>query len=660
MNRFFSRISLGPALAVPLVVVFCLGSLLVAYVSISAGRSTARDIAAKLSGSAAEESVEKLGVLMRYPVLLNEANANALASGALRMSDAAVRDRFFSGQMKAFPQVSYSFYGREDASFYGARRNEADQIEAIHNDAGTRGSSLYYSIDAAGNPVDLKAEIKNFDCRTRPWYAAGIAAGKPVYSEIYRHFVYRDLAVTAAHPVRSQSGGWDGVFGVDFRLDRINAFLEEMSAIPGSAIVVAERRSGLLIGNSLKVPNYEDKGDSLVRLSAKNPPPPFPSIADFAAIGSGVSLDTDSGRIRVETRPFRYLNLDWIVLVVMPYAAFTGTIDATIRLEFFLCAAVMALSVLIGLLWFRRLTLPIRKVVDAADRLARGEWNYTAPEGTYRELSQLAHSFNAMAAQLRASISGLEEAVAERTKELAEANRALSENNAAKDRFFAILAHDLRNPVGALSESLRLISDGSLSLDDEERPRILNEMASVSQNVSQVLENLLDWAASQRGDMAFSPEEHDLDELIAESILLVRQHADNKRIRVEYEARPARAYCDANMVRVLIRNLLSNAVKFTAPGGRVAVSAEYAGERVVVSVSDSGIGIPEEKLKTLLTPGSSGRSLGTAGERGTGLGLLLCREFAERHGGALEVSSMPGKGSVFRFTLPRGPARRQS
>lgn len=655
MRRLFSGWSLGPALAIPLVCIFCAGTALIAYVAASSGDRTARELVARLSAEAADEASDKLDALMRIPMLLNTVNVAAIESGILDIDRAPSRDRFFAKQLAAFPQVSYSFYGREDASFYGARRNEADEIEAIHNDASTGGSSLYFSIDADGNPTKLTTEIKNFDCRTRPWYKAGIAAGEPIYSEVYRHFVYRDLAVTASYPIRARGGAWDGVLGVDFRLDRINGFLSKMSTVPGGGIVVVERSTGLLVGNSLGVRNYLDKGDSLDRLTVGALPEPFASVAAVGVYGDGRSMDTASGRIRLEVRPFRLLNLDWIILVAKPYAAFTGPIVASVRLVVALSAAAMLISVAIGLYWFRSLTRPIRRVVEAADRLAQGEWNYTAPEGggTYRELSQLAHSFNAMAAQLRASISGLEESVAERTRELAGKNLELSQSNESKDRFIAILAHDLRNPVGALTEALSAVADGSLVFSADEWPLILKEMAATSRSVSQLLENLLDWAGSQRGTIAFQPQSNDIALLAADAMRVVGPSAAAKRIALEHPGGSIRVSCDANMVRTIVRNLLSNAVKFTPPGGRVSLSVEETESGgAVVSVADTGVGIPEDKLADLFSVGRATKSLGTAGEKGTGLGLLVCKEFAERNGGRIEVSSEVGRGSVFRLVLP--------
>ncbi len=263
MEKKLRSIPLVYALAAPILALASAATILVTGLSLRAGARTAETVVSQLGAEIAGDVKESLAEAFSVPLRLNASNYGALRSGALNMADAGVRDSFFARQLEAFPEVSYSFYGREDGSFYGARRNEAGKIEAIHNDAGTKGSSLYFTIDVEGNPIALAAEIKNFDCRTRPWYQAGLAAGGPAYSEIYRHFVYRDLAVTAALPVPSRAGGWEGVLGVDYRLDRINGFLRDMAPVPGAAIVVVERKTGYLVGNSLGLPNYrEDGGNS--------------------------------------------------------------------------------------------------------------------------------------------------------------------------------------------------------------------------------------------------------------------------------------------------------------------------------------------------------------------------------------------------------------
>ncbi len=649
------------AMTAPLLVITCAGTLLVTGLSLRAGSHTAETVVSELGAQMVRDVEGSLRDVFAVPFHLNASNDGALRSGALDMSNASERDRFFVGQLKAFPQVSYSYYGREDGSFYGARRNEAGSIEAIHNDAGTAGNSLYFSIDEYGNPSSLAATIPHFDCRTRPWYVAGIASGGPVYSEIYRHFVYRDLAITAALGVPDGRGAYEGVLGVDFRLDRINTFLKELAPVPGSAIAVVERKTGYLIGNSLNLPNFREADDGrLIRLSAGDlgtPALPGDTLADLGGGGAQLSdftFDAGSSKMRLASGRIEDYGFDWLVFVSLPYKAFTSAIDAGARTTLLL-GVLITLSLLILIPLLTRLLLrPIAQVVSAADRISSGEWDFIAPYGTYRETALLADSFNSMAARLRASIGGLEDAVAARTRELAAKNRELEESNTTKDTFFAILAHDLRGSIGTIAELLSGIDDGSLCFCEDELKAINHEMATASRNVAQLLEDLLTWAASQRGDISYEAESCDLDGLIAEAIGVASPVATGKGIRIVYEKQVALVRCDKNMIRTVLRNLLSNAIKFTPPKGSVSVSVAAASTSVRVSVADTGMGMDAAMVQSLYDPGRATRRLGTEGERGSGLGLRLCHNFLSRHGGRMEIESELGVGSVFSFTLPLG------
>ncbi len=372
---------------------------------------------------------------------------------------------------------------------------------------------------------------------------------------------------------------------------------------------------------------------------------------DGAQLGDS-SFDAGTERMRLASGRVGDYGLDWLVFVSLPYRAYTSEIETAARTTILLGGLFTLLLVVLIPLLARRLLRPIEQVVAAADRIAGGDWDFRAPEGTYRETGRLAESFNSMTARLRESIGGLEAAVADRTRELEAKNRELSDSNATKDTFFAILAHDLRGTVGSIAEMLTAIDNGTIALCEDDARTMNHELAEASRNVSQLLENLLVWASSQRGDIAYNPEPTDLGELIAEAIGVVSPVAAGKRIRISYGGGAVPVRCDPNMVRTVLRNLLSNAVKFTPPEGSVEVAVSAADDRVRVSVKDTGLGMDAATRDALFGQGRAPRRTGTAGEKGSGLGLRLCRDFVQRHGGGIEVQSEVGAGSVFSFTLP--------
>lgn len=240
------------------------------------------------------------------------------------------------------------------------------------------------------------------------------------------------------------------------------------------------------------------------------------------------------------------------------------------------------------------------------------------------------------------------------------AREELKELNATKDKFFSIIAHDLRNPLQCLilyADSLRTDYD---LLDDDKRKDYIHKFYDNSNLVAALLENLLEWAQSQQGIIDPHPKKIDLHALAAENIDLLKENAKKKNITVSFQIKPGTfAFADKNMIRTVIRNLLSNAVKFTNSGGKVEISTSILADdnSVDITISDNGVGINAEDIETIFRIDvKKKKNKGTANEKGTGLGLILCKEFVEKNNGSIRVTSEPGKGSRFTFTLPRSPS----
>lgn len=240
-------------------------------------------------------------------------------------------------------------------------------------------------------------------------------------------------------------------------------------------------------------------------------------------------------------------------------------------------------------------------------------------------------------------------------------NEELQKMNATKDRFFSIIAHDLKNPFNAVMGFANLLKDDYDGFSDEERKQFIESIALASEEINNLLENLLKWAWSQSGKIDFNPEKINAISIINECIDLVKVQAEKKQIKLErVDSEPIYIYVDTNMIRTVIRNLLTNSLKYTPSGGEVKVnfmtkklsSENGYSELMEIAVSDNGIGISEDDLKKLFKIGSGFKNLGTDGETGTGLGLILCKEFVQKNGGTLHAESTLGKGSTFIFTVP--------
>ena len=238
--------------------------------------------------------------------------------------------------------------------------------------------------------------------------------------------------------------------------------------------------------------------------------------------------------------------------------------------------------------------------------------------------------------------------------ELHAANEKLAELNATKDRFFSIIAHDLRSPFNAIVGISSLLAEQIRQQDYDGIDEYAGIIEESSQRALALLLNLLEWARSQTGRIPFRPSDIPLQKLLADAIATVQHAARQKKIDIRCDApENAGIYADPEMLATVLRNLLSNAVKFTRPGGQITLSAKSTDLGWAIAVRDNGVGISPENQAKLFRIDVSPSTAGTQDEQGTGLGLILCKEFVEKHGGQLHVESTPGQGSTFSFNIPQ-------
>jgi two-component system sensor histidine kinase/response regulator len=244
----------------------------------------------------------------------------------------------------------------------------------------------------------------------------------------------------------------------------------------------------------------------------------------------------------------------------------------------------------------------------------------------------------------------------EQTVLLEEKNAQLKALNANKDKFFSIIAHDLKSPFAGLVVAANLIKEHIERWNTDKIKRSADQLQKSVDNLYAFIENLLTWSRFQQEAMEYTPQFVDFQFIIARNVALVIQNAQQKQITLRNSIQEQiPAFIDVNMVDAVVRNLLSNAIKFTKAGGTVEISATHDKNTLKVAISDTGIGIPDENLPDLFRIDTKTQQVGTAGEQGTGLGLILCKEFVEQHAGTIWVESEVGRGSTFWFTLPKKP-----
>jgi signal transduction histidine kinase len=249
----------------------------------------------------------------------------------------------------------------------------------------------------------------------------------------------------------------------------------------------------------------------------------------------------------------------------------------------------------------------------------------------------------------------------EKNKELENINDKLrvSESNlltinATKDKFFSIIAHDLKNPFNALLSFSEMLRENLKAFKQDEIRAYVDIIQKATNNLYRLLDNLLQWSSTQTGKLEFHPENFDLNQITDNIIQIMSIHADKKGIKLaNLLPKNIQAYGDKNLISTVIRNLISNAVKFTHENGEIKIEGTVREKDIEIAVTDNGIGINQVDLDKLFRLDYNVSTIGTSEEKGTGLGLILCKEFVEKNGGTIRAESEPGKGSSFMFTIPK-------
>jgi PAS domain S-box-containing protein len=239
------------------------------------------------------------------------------------------------------------------------------------------------------------------------------------------------------------------------------------------------------------------------------------------------------------------------------------------------------------------------------------------------------------------------------SNKLAESEEKLKQLNMSKDRFFSIISHDLKNSFFSVMGLSKILADPENNDSEDKKLETAQMLHNSSKKLYAFLENLLGWARVQRGEIEFIPEEYELYEIVSEVTYLFRPKAEQNGVKlINNIGENITVFCDQNMIKTVLRNLVSNALNFTEKNGSVIIDVQEDEEKITLSVTDTGVGISEANIGKLLRIDKKYIGTNVNGEKGTGLGLILCKEFVEMHGGKIWIESEIGKGSKFYFTLP--------
>jgi signal transduction histidine kinase len=244
--------------------------------------------------------------------------------------------------------------------------------------------------------------------------------------------------------------------------------------------------------------------------------------------------------------------------------------------------------------------------------------------------------------------------MAELLNQIKKSEEDLIEANATKDKFFSIIAHDLKNPLHAIVLSSDLLISKFRYMDGEQLLDLIKNINRSGVHLSNLLGNLLTWSRTQSGKIEYEPNVIDLLNLVLDNINLNIEHASKKNITLNHKiSEGSVVFADYNTVSTVLRNLISNAIKFSFENSEVLIYAEELDKSIAISIHDNGVGISEDDIQKLFRIDIHHTTMGTLKEIGTGLGLILCKEFVELNGGSVWVKSDRELGTTFTFTLPK-------
>jgi diguanylate cyclase (GGDEF)-like protein/PAS domain S-box-containing protein/putative nucleotidyltransferase with HDIG domain len=396
---------------------------------------------AVISDEISQDVESGIDSFINTPLKLNQINQVLLQNELVDFTDQNARDKFFVGILRQQPDDIYSIsLGTETGEYYGARRNQDNQIEIMRNNAETGGSSWYYSVNEDDTAGELVLKAGQFDPRTRDWYKAARTSSSPVFSPIYKHFVLNDLTVSAACPVYDEQNQLAGVLGIHTNLARVSNMLEAVVKSKGAEAVVIEKGTADLIANTLQTESFRTLNDgSLERRTIDDlETESFAKVYDdFSKNGSQYHRISSDGKwLHVNITPYSQPGIDWLILTVIPERDYTAGIYRYMLATALIIIAFILLIILVYLKFTNTILRKLNKLIITAELFSSGDHSQRVSFKRNDEFGQLAGTFNTMADSLTELIDNLDEMVSQRTNELEIANRELREN---KDRLRLIL-----------------------------------------------------------------------------------------------------------------------------------------------------------------------------------------------------------------------------
>ncbi|MDM8569804.1 sensor histidine kinase, partial [Thiotrichales bacterium HSG1] len=601
------------------------------------------------------------------PHRLNQINTDFVEIGKLDLTDTEHLKRYLWKQIHQFDMVSYIGIGTETGKYIGVQSLDTDSMIVEIRDK--TNELKIWNTDKQGNNTKLKDRLVNYDHRQQPWYVSAVKNEKPVWSKAF--FSSRRTTLSVNQPIYDSQNNLLAVTTTNVNILAINQFLQSLKiGLTGQSFIMES--SGIMVANSVSKSNNPTpmkeaqlwKSGASEIWDSKIPPKPTSNSRQFKASESVDDVTRSSynyliqyfgelNKIKekqnlsfihkgdnyfLQIMPFKdEKGLDWLIVVVVPEADFMTHIDANMYYTIILCLVALLVTILVGILTAKWIIRPLLHLNTAATALAKGEWQQQIEEAKRKdEIGELAKTFSSMAKQLQESFTTLEAK-----------NVDLQRLDKLKDEFLANTSHELRTPLSGIIGIAESLIDGVTGkLEDKTNSELAMIVAS-GRRLSNIINDILDFSKQKYKNIELQLEAVDMKKIADVVLRFCQPLVGNKDLQLINEVSDDLPLADAdeNRVQQILHNLVGNAIKFTKRG-RIQISAEVNSNNLDLIVSDTGIGIPTDKITQIFG------SFEIGANNGNGLGLAISKQLVLLHKGKIWVESSLGIGSRFIFTLP--------
>jgi two-component system sensor histidine kinase ChiS len=631
---------------------------IVGWLSFNAGQKAVNEVVSQLQNEISARVEQNLEAYLAIPEKINQTNLNLLQSRILTFQDLTQWEKYLWRQVQIYPDINFikitNAAGQERT---GEQLGDGSlRINVI--DKFTNFDFYSYKTDYKGDRTEVATIVKDFDTRKGVWYKDAVKAGDATWSSVYLSLLEPTLLMSALLPVYNpQTREVQGVLNTALRLDEIGNFLNRLKVGKSGQTFLIDSDGTLLATSTLEKPFLVVKDDrqlfaaiksqnSLTQATAKYLNKTYPNLKDITQ-GKELEFIQNNSRYFVKVLPFQKgKTVNWLILVVVPESDFMEQINANTRTTIILCSLALLGATLIGLLTAQWIVKPILQLNIAAKKIAQGDWEQKVNLKREDELGQLAKSFNSMAKQLKESFTILEAK-----------NEELQHLDQLKDEFLANTSHELRTPLNGIIGIAESLIDGATGDLSPQTNGNLAMIAASGRRLSSLVGDILDFSKLRHQNIELELRPLDI-RAIVDAVCILSQHLIThknlhiiNRISVDFPL----AEADENRLQQIFYNLIGNAIKFT-PEGIVEISAIILPKgnksQIAITISDTGIGIPTNKLDRIFESFEQGEGSTAREYGGTGLGLTITKQLIELHRGEITVESEMGIGSRFTFTLP--------